>query len=127
MEISFPGNKRVDAACRDFVIKTDQPRPAGGDDSAPTPFELFLASLGTCAGIYVLGFFRQRGLSTEGLRITLDTEGAADGKMVSKVRIAVSLPPGFPEKYRASVVAAAELCLVARHLKQPPAIEVTAA
>ena len=62
MVIDFPGGARVDAHFGPFTVMTDQPSKAGGEDSAPTPFALFLASLGTCAGIYVLGFCRQRNL-----------------------------------------------------------------
>ena len=47
MLIDFPGGSRVDAHFGPFAVATDQP-PASG---APTPFALFLASIGTCAGI----------------------------------------------------------------------------
>ena len=50
MVISFPGGKRVDAEFGGMVIQTDQPPQGGGEGSAPTPFALFLASMGTCAG-----------------------------------------------------------------------------
>ncbi|MDA8242639.1 MAG: osmotically inducible protein OsmC, partial [Elusimicrobia bacterium] len=56
MEITFPGGKKVNALWHGFEIATDQPKSSGGDNSAPAPFDLFLASLGTCAGIFVLGF-----------------------------------------------------------------------
>ncbi len=65
MIIDFPGGSRVDAHFGTFTIHTDQPPAA----TAPTPFATFLASLGTCAGIYVLGFCQQRGLPSEGIRI----------------------------------------------------------
>ena len=55
--IDFPGGSRVDAHFGGFTVASDQPPAA----SAPTPFALFLSSIGTCAGIYVLGFCRQRG------------------------------------------------------------------
>ncbi|MBW2050564.1 MAG: osmotically inducible protein OsmC, partial [Deltaproteobacteria bacterium] len=51
VEVSFPGGKRVDAQIGGFTIKTDQSRDNGGDESAPEPFQLFLASIATCAGI----------------------------------------------------------------------------
>ena len=64
--IDFPGGARVDAHFGPYTVKTDQPPSGGGQGSAPAPFSLFLASIGTCAGIYVLGFCRQRGLPTDG-------------------------------------------------------------
>ena len=69
MIIDFPGGARVDAHFDSFTIHTDQPPAAGGQGSAPTPFQVFLASLGTCAGIYVLNFCRQRGLATDGIHL----------------------------------------------------------
>ena len=56
MIIDFPGGARVDAHFRGHTLPTDQPAGGGGEDSAPMPFEVFLASIGTCAGIYILGF-----------------------------------------------------------------------
>ncbi len=62
MEIVFPGNKKVNARYRGFTIETDQAREEGGDGSAPEPFDLFLSSMGTCAGIYVVYFVRKETL-----------------------------------------------------------------
>ena len=126
IEISFPGGARVDASFGAYTVRTDQPPAGGGEGSAPTPFALFLASFGTCAGIYVLGFLRQRGLPTEGVRlIQRDTRNAASG-MTERVEIEVLLPPDFPEKYRDAVVRAAEQCAVKKHLEKPPVIVVSA-
>ncbi len=126
MEISFPGGARVDASFGAYTVQTDQPPAGGGEGSAPTPFALFLASFGTCAGIYVLGFLRQRGLPTEGVRlIQRATRNPASG-MTERVEIEILLPSDFPEKYRDAVVRAAEQCAVKKHLETPPAIVVSA-
>ena len=126
MEVYFPGNKRVHARYKGFVIETDQPVGAGGDDSAPAPFDLFIASLGTCAGIYVLSFMEQRGLSTEGAGITVSLERDPETRLVSKVSLQIKLPPDFPPKYVDAVIRAAEMCAVKRHLENPPVLETTA-
>jgi putative redox protein len=126
IEISFPGGARVDASFGAYTVRTDQPPAGGGEGSAPTPFALFLASFGTCAGIYVLGFLRQRGLPTEGVRlIQRATRNPASG-MTERVEIEILLPPDFPEKYRDAVVRAAEQCAVKKHLEKPPVIVVSA-
>jgi putative redox protein len=126
IEISFPGGARVDAGFGAYTVRTDQPPAGGGEGSAPTPFALFLASFGTCAGIYVLGFLRQRGLPTEGVRlIQRATRNPASG-MTERVEIEILLPPDFPEKYRDAVVRAAEQCAVKKHLEKPPVIVVSA-
>jgi ribosomal protein S12 methylthiotransferase accessory factor len=120
MTIDFPGGSRVDAHFGPFTLATDQPPAA----SAPSPFAMFLASIGTCAGIYVLGFCQRRGLLTDGLRITQKTHAGADG-MVERIGLEVELPAGFPEKYREAVIRSADQCTVKKHLERPPAIEVT--
>lgn len=122
MIIDFPGGKRVDARFGAHVVKTDQP-PA---DSAPAPFEIFLASIGTCAGIYVLGFCRQRGLSTDGIRILQRTHDNPTTGMVEKIDLEISVPSSFPAKYYDALAKSAELCKVKKHLERPPAFHVTA-
>jgi ribosomal protein S12 methylthiotransferase accessory factor len=126
MTIDFPGGARVDAHFGPFTVKTDQPAQGGGEAAAPTPFATFLASIGTCAGIYVLGFCRQRGLATEGITLSQRLEVDPLTGMVAKVLLDVHLPPGFPEKYRAAVIRSAEQCAVKKHLEHPPRFEVKA-
>ena len=123
MIIDFPGGARVDAHYGPYTVRTDQPRSGGGDDSAPAPFLVFLASIGTCAGIYVLSFLEQRGLSSEGAGIIMRQQRDPETKLVSKISLEIKLPAGFPEKYRDAVIRAAEMCAVKRHLDNPPAFE----
>lgn len=126
MTIDFPGGARVDAHFASFTLKTDQPPEGGGEGSAPTPFDTFLASLGTCAGIYVLGFCRQRGIDTKGIRLVQRADYNPATGMVAGIHLDIQLPPGFPEKYQAAVIRAAEQCKVKRTLDHPPAFEVKA-
>ena len=126
MEIRFPGGVLVEAQHEGFTIPTDQPVEDGGASTAPSPFDLFLASLGTCAGYYALRFCQERSLPTEGLSLTLSTESDEARKCLSKIRIEIRLPEGFPEKYRAAILRAANHCSVKRHLLEPPAIEMVA-
>lgn len=125
MMIRFPGNKKVAAEFEGFTVTTDQPVENGGDGSAPAPFDLFLASLGTCAGIFVLSFCRKRDLPTEGLSIRQTMAWDETKRLVTKVTLDISLPKGFPEKYRDSLIKTAELCTVKRHLHEPPSFEIS--
>jgi len=120
MIIDFPGGSRVDAHFRGHTIATDQ-APV---DLAPMPFEVFLASIGTCAGIYVLGFCKQRNLPTEGIRIVQRNHAAANG-MVQKIDLEIQVPPAFPTQYYDALVRTAELCKVKKTLENPPSFEVT--
>jgi ribosomal protein S12 methylthiotransferase accessory factor len=125
MQIYFPGGKRVYADYGGYTIETDQPARGGGADSAPAPFDLFLASIGTCAGIYALGFMQQRGIDPEGAKITMRTHFDQAAGLISKIDLELELPADFPEKYRAAVINAMNLCTVKKHLHQPPAFEIT--
>jgi len=123
MEVFFPGKMRVSANYKGFVIETDQSEHGGGDGSAPAPFDLFLASLGTCAGVFVLSFLQQRGLPTKDAGVVMRSERDPQSGLITKITLEIRVPPGFPEKYRDAVVRAAETCTVKRHLESPPAFE----
>ncbi len=126
MEITFPGGVAVNAEYRGHTIRTDQPERAGGGNTAPAPFDLFLASIGTCAGFFALRFCQERDIDTRDLTVTLDTERAPDGHGIGKIRIAVHLPTGFPDKYRKAILRAVDQCAVKRHIVEPPAFELVA-
>jgi ribosomal protein S12 methylthiotransferase accessory factor len=118
--VSFSGGKRIQAKVGDYRIDTDQPVKYGGEASAPAPFDLFLASLATCAGIYAWNFCESRKLSTQGIDLRMDCESDEKKKMVVKVRFRLTLPDGFPEKYRSGIIRAMELCAVKRHMQDAP-------
>lgn len=125
--ISFPAGKRVDAEFLDYKVVTDQPVKGGGGGSAPSPYLLFLASIGTCAGYYVLSFCQNRGLSTEGIKLVQRHEYSkvSDGKMrFDKIIIDVLVPSDFPEKYYDALVKSAQQCAVKKTIFDPPSFEV---
>jgi putative redox protein len=123
-KITFPGGVRVDAELEGRRIQTDQPTSAGGTGSAPEPFALFAASLGTCAGFYVLRFCQARELPTEGLAIRQRLR--FDEGRLAEVQLDVELPDGFPEKYREALVRAAEGCKVKKAIEAQPRFVVRA-
>lgn len=124
MIITFPGGQRVDAQYKGFLIKTDQPVYQGGEGSAPAPFDLFLVSIGTCAGIYVLSFCQNRSISTEDLSLTMTSERNPETKRIGRIRIGIQLPAEFPAKYTNAVIKAINGCSVKLHMENPPLFEV---
>jgi putative redox protein len=120
MIIDFPGGLKVDAHFGPYTIETNQPGSQGQPGSAPTPFATFLASIGTCAGIYVLGFCKQRGIPTDGIRIIQSLKNNPFTGMISGVNLEIQLPLDFPEKYRDAVIRAADQCAVKKHFENPP-------
>jgi ribosomal protein S12 methylthiotransferase accessory factor len=125
MEITFPGGVAVEARHKSFIIRTDQPESGGGSNSAPSPFALFLASLGTCAGFYALTFCQQRRIDTTGLKLDLEWERDDARHRLSRVSIAVTLPVDFPAKYQKAILKAIDQCTVKRVIFDPPEFDVS--
>ena len=125
MKFYFPGGKRVHAEYGANTIETDQPVHGGGDGSAPAPFDLFMASVGTCAGIYALGFMQQRGIDPTGSSIIMSSQTDPTIGLITRIDLDLKLPGGFPEKYKAAVVNAMNLCAVKKHLQRPPEFQIT--
>lgn len=126
MEITFDGGKVVTAHSHGHIIKTDQPADSGGGNTAPAPFELFLASIGTCAGIYVKSFCDNRQIPAENIKIIQTTVYDKETGLPVSVKLDIKLPADFPEKYKASVLHVAGLCKVKKSIANPPVFEITA-
>jgi ribosomal protein S12 methylthiotransferase accessory factor len=124
MEIYFNGNKKINANLNGNVIRTDQPIQGGGEGTAPAPFDLFLASIGTCAGIYVKGFCDQRGISSDNIKIIQKMNFNPSSRLIDKIDLEIQLPEDFPDKYKEAVIKSANLCAVKRHMQEPPAFDV---
>lgn len=127
IRVFFPGGKKVNAEVNGMVIETDQPVSQGGDGTAPNPYMLFLASLGTCAGIYVLSFCKERGIPTDNVSLTqrLEYVATAEGKSVlDKIVIDINVPPDFPEKYHKALIKVADQCAVKKTIMHPPNFEI---
>ncbi|MBC8184674.1 OsmC family protein [candidate division KSB1 bacterium] len=124
MEITFPGGKKVDANFKGFTINTDQPVHGGGDNSAPAPFDYFLASIGTCAGIYVLSFCQQRGILTDNIKIVQKIVPDASGRGIGTIELEIQVPSDFPGQYKSAVIRSADLCAVKKYLHNPPKFEI---
>ncbi len=121
--ISFPGGKKVNADVNGMVIPTDQPLTQGGEGSAPSPYLLFLASIGTCAGIYVLSFCKERGIPTDKITLTqrLEYVTTPEGKSIlDTIALDIHVPPDFPEKYHNALIKVADQCAVKKTIMHPP-------
>ena len=125
IDIQFPGGSAVNAHFKGFTVATDQSPAHGGTGAAPEPFDLFLASLATCAGLYALRFCQERGIDAHGLGLRLSTESNPVRQRLDAIHLDLHLPTAFPEKYRAAIVRAVDQCAVKRHILDPPRFEVT--
>jgi ribosomal protein S12 methylthiotransferase accessory factor len=124
IDITFPGGVAVNANFDGFTVASDQPKENGGQNAAPSPFKLFLASIGTCAGFYAASFCQQREIDMTGMHITLDTKRNSDTHRLDQIKIIVHLPDGFPEKYRATLLRVIDQCTVKKAIFDPPEFSV---
>ncbi|MFH1403371.1 MAG: OsmC family protein [Candidatus Altiarchaeota archaeon] len=120
MKVSFPGGMQVNVSVGKHNVLTDQLEANGGEDSAPAPFTLFLSSIAACAGYYVLSFCSRRGISSEGISLSLDTEYDKENRRISRILVGVSLPEDFPPEYRNAVLKSVESCTVKKCIQDPP-------
>ena len=122
MEISvaFTGGRKVEAQFGAHRVVTDQPKTSGGEGTAPAPFQLFLASIATCAAYYVLDFCTHRGISLEGLSLTQKSELDPETRDLTKVAIYINVPKDFPEKYHDALIRVAKLCKVKKSIEKAP-------
>lgn len=121
--VNFAGGRIVEANVGEHVVRTDQPAKNDGENSAPSPSDLFLASIAACAGYYVLDFCLERKIPMEGTGITMRTTKNEKTKMMDRITIEIKLPSGFPEKYEKAVVRAVDLCWVKKHIQTAPEFE----
>jgi len=124
MEITFDGGKVITAHTHGHIIRTDQPEASGGKNTAPAPYDLFLASIGTCAGIYVKSFCDNRNIPTEGIKIIQSYEWNQETGLPVNIKLDIKLPAGFPEKYKASLIHVADLCKVKKTMANPPKFDI---
>jgi len=124
MEITFGEGKVVSAHYHGHIIKTDQPSDNGGDASAPSPFDLYMASIGTCAGIYVKSYCDNRNISTDKIKIFQNVEYSKETNLPVDITIEIKLPDDFSQKLRDSLLHVAGLCLVKKSIANPPVFNI---
>jgi ribosomal protein S12 methylthiotransferase accessory factor len=125
IHVTFPGGRQVDAMIGQFIVRTDQPHAEGGLNTAPTPFDLFLVSLATCAGFYVVRFCQARQIPTDEIRLIQRSETDPKGGALQRVSVEIHVPKSFPAQYLDAVARAAASCKVKKTLEHPPRFEIT--
>ena len=116
------GGDRFGIGIRDHEVVVDQPAALGGEDTAPTPTELFVASLTACVAFYARRYLTRHDLPVEGLEVTADFRTETKPSRVSDVDIAIRLPDGVPGERRAALLAVASHCTVHNSLTTPPTV-----
>jgi uncharacterized OsmC-like protein len=109
---------------RHHLIHVDQPIESGGSDAAPTPTELFVASLASCVAFYVRRYLARHDLPAEGLSVAAEFAMKERPARVGQVDLSIDLPHGVPEERRDALLAVASHCTVHNTLENPPEVRI---
>jgi putative redox protein len=121
--VTYAGGDRLQIEVRGHELSADQPVEDGGVDSAPTPTELFLASLAACVAFYAERFLRRHNLGTEGLRVGCTYAWAENPHRVGEIELTVDAP-GVPAAKREAFTRVIEHCTVHNTLAHPPEVRI---
>jgi uncharacterized OsmC-like protein len=125
MDVRFLAGEAYEVAVRGHRVMVDQPADVGGDDNAPTPTELFVASLATCVAFYAGRYLTRHGFSREGLGVSVGFDMASDRPArVAAVRLTVRVPADLPAERRPSLLAVVSHCTVHNSLTTPPDVAI---
>jgi len=125
MEVQFVAGEAYEVTVRGHRLMVDQPGDAGGQDSAPTPTELFVASLGGCVAFYAGRFLTRHGYGRDGLAVSVDYQMASDRPArVSNIHLTVRVPAGLPPQRWAALRAVVSHCTVHNSLASPPSVAI---
>lgn len=122
--VSFAGGVRVETQLGAHTVVTDQLPVHGGTDAGPSPYDLFLASIATCAGFYAAAFCNSRKIPMEGLAVSLEVEEDETTHLPKELTVNLTLPKDFPEQYRAAILRSVENCKVKKSLAANPVTRV---
>lgn len=124
IEVALLEGQKLQASFGKHTIISDQSVSVGGDESHPEPFDYFLASMPLCAGFFIRKFCEARDLSTQGISITQEHHTIGEDKYHKHFSIKVTLPEGFPEKYKKPLLAAANTCTVKKVIQSMPEFDI---
>jgi uncharacterized OsmC-like protein len=127
MTINYQGGFKLHAETRGHKLVSDQPLEKRGEDSGPTPPELFIFSLGACIGVYARFFAERHNISLEGMNIEMEWEKAENPSRIGAIRARIIIPGGVPERFRSPLLKSACSCLIHNTITHSAEIEINLA
>ncbi|MBW0144739.1 bifunctional alpha/beta hydrolase/OsmC family protein [Sphingomicrobium clamense] len=125
--------QHVMTGTHDFIA--DEPKSYGGEDDGPTPYDLLLASLGTCTSMTMKMYADRKGMKLDKVRIELEhsrdhAKDCADcdfenGKQIQAIDRAIELEGELSDEERAKLLEIADKCPVHRTLESELHIHTT--
>jgi putative redox protein len=108
------------ATARTHKITVDLPESYRGNDTGPNPIELFIASLGSCIGVYVVSYLKAQSLPTAGLSVDITWEEEKSPARVGHIDAKITLPDGITPEQSVMALKAAEQCKIHNTLENKP-------
>jgi putative redox protein len=124
MDVVFRSGERYEVTLRGHRVTVDQPAALGGDDGAPTPTELFVASLATCVAFYAGRYLTRHRHPRDGLGVSVAYRMADRPARVADVRLTVRVPKDLPAARWPALQAVVSHCTVHNSLVTPPAVRI---
>lgn len=125
VSVTHLGGDKFEIAVRGHRFTVDQPEAMGGEDTAPTPTELFVASLASCSAFYARRYLSRHDLPIEGLRVETSYEMGTRPSRVTSFDVKVHLPAGVPEDRHKALLAMIDHCTVHSTLVHEPEVTIT--
>ena len=122
VKVVLRGRKSFTVSVRGHEMTTDLPMDHGGDDTGPTPVELFVSSIGACMGIYALSYLKTAGVAHEGLSLSIDWTLDKNKRKIREIKATLSLAGADLGDRKAALISAAKKCLLHNTLYEPPEI-----
>lgn len=119
LKVTLEGNKKVSTHIGDHLIMTDQPEKQGGTNTAPAPYDLFLASIATCAGFYIQSYCENKGIDSSGIELTLSVT-RDEKKAINGFITTIHVPEEIPEKLHGALKKVAAQCAVKKTIMNNP-------
>jgi putative redox protein len=124
VKVSHLGQVKFNIQSRSHSILCDQPTENGGEDSAMTPPELMLASLGSCAAFYAVQYLKTRNLAQSGVEVSVTAEKLKQPARLGNFNIHVECPVPLTEEQTEGLMRSVHCCLIHNTLLSPPEIKI---
>lgn len=125
MLVRHLGGDRFAVEVRGHTITVDQPVDLGGEDTDPTPTELFVAGLASCIAFYARRFCKRHDIDPDGLEVATSYALGGRPARVTELAVRITPPAALPEERREAFLAVASHCTVHNTLDEPPAVDIT--
>jgi putative redox protein len=112
-----------DVRVRGYALISDEPVTLGGEDEGPTPTELMVAGLATCAADEVVKSLSEHGEKLAATEVGADFEWDLKGGRVACIRLTLTLPDGLGAEAGERMLESVLACPARKMLVEPPTIE----